>query len=116
MRERLPPQPLVMILVERLVAPSPPDPLLGAGLADDEFVLGRTAGVPARVDDERATMRKHSLVAPQCVHVEDRRRQVPVDVPRGPDSVLLEARGGVRRHLLSPAFSLEILGNVLLTT
>ena len=41
----------------------PPDPLLRAGLADDELVLGGAAGVLAGVDGERAALDDQALSA-----------------------------------------------------
>ena len=78
-RKHLCAQPVVAVLLEHLVDLAPPDPLLGAALAGDELVAGRAARVPAGVDDERAAVGQDSLVTPQRVRVEDRRRGVPPD-------------------------------------
>ena len=62
-------QPLEVLLGELLVA-VPPDPVLGARLADDELVLRRAAGVPAGVDDERAALGDPRFAAPDRMLVE----------------------------------------------
>jgi hypothetical protein len=80
-------QALEVLLVDLGVDRPPPDPVLGAGLADDELVLGRAAGVDARVDGERAALGDRRLAALERVGVELRRGRVPVDAPVGPDPV-----------------------------
>ena len=82
--------------------------LLRAGLADDELVLGRTARVATRVDDERTSLREHGLVPRERVRVEHRRRRIQVHPPAGPDSVLRKVHvagklgGGHRGRILVP--------------
>ena len=71
-------EPLERVLGELLV-PVPPDPALGARLADDELVLRRAAGVPAGVDDERAALADARLAARDRVLVEQRGRGIPDD-------------------------------------
>ena len=56
-------EPLERLLRDLGVHVAPPDPLLGAGLADDELVLGRAAGVDAGVDHQRATFGKARVAA-----------------------------------------------------
>ena len=53
-------EPVVVLLGDLGVDLPPPDPRLGAGLADDELVLRRAPGVGARADHERALGRDHA--------------------------------------------------------
>ena len=80
-------QPLEVLLRDLGVDVAPPDPLLRAGLPDDELVLRRAAGVLAGVDGERAALGEPGLAARERVRVELRRRRVPVDGAGGLDSV-----------------------------
>ena len=84
-------------LLERPVDLSPPDPLLGAGLAHDELVLRRAAGESARVDDQRATLRELPVPAPQRVGVQLGRGGVPEDLAGRLDPVPLQPRLRRRR-------------------
>ena len=70
---------------------APRDPILGAGLAHDEAVLGRTARVAARVDDQRAAFGERRLAATERMRAEERRRRVAKDPPARVEAVLLEA-------------------------
>ena len=83
-------QPLEALLGDLGVDVAPPDPLLGARLADDELVLGRAAGVLAGVDDERPALGEPRVAARERVLVELRGRRVPEDVPAHRDPVLRE--------------------------
>jgi hypothetical protein len=76
-----------VLLVDLGVDRAPPDPLLGAGLANDELVLRRTPGVDAGVDRERPAFGDRRLPALERVGIELRRGRVPVDSPVGPDPV-----------------------------
>ena len=91
-RDDLLAQPLEVLLRDLRVDVAPPDPVLGARLADDELVLGRAAGVLAGVDGERPAFGDPALVALQRVRVELRRGRVPVDGALGLDPVDREAR------------------------
>jgi hypothetical protein len=71
---------------------APPDPVLGARLADEELVLGRAAGVQARVDGERAALGQPAVVALQRVRIELRGGRVPVDGALGLDPVDTKTR------------------------
>jgi hypothetical protein len=55
----------------------PPDRLLGVGVAHDELILGRTAGMHTRVGEEGAAVRELGLAAAERVFVQGRRLQVP---------------------------------------
>ena len=79
-----------MLLGDLGVDVAPPDPILGARLADDELVLGRAARVLAGVDDERPALGEARLAARERVLVELRGRRVPEDVPAHGDPVLGE--------------------------
>ncbi len=57
----------------------PPHLVLGVGVADDELVLGRAAGMDAGLSDQGAAGGELGLAALQRVLVEARRLQVPVD-------------------------------------
>src|SRR5207237_2747595 len=101
-------------LLERLVDAPPPDPALRSGLADDELVLRRAAGVAAGVDDERPALGKPALAAEEGVRIEEGGGRLPVDAAGRVDAVLFEAvrvveavtafDTGRRRH--PPPFSL----------
>ena len=78
-------------VLDRLVHAAPPDPALGARLADDELVPRRAAGVLAGVDDERPALGEARLSARDRCRVEDRGRGPPDDAGLGPDAVHLEA-------------------------
>ena len=60
-RDDLLAQPLEVLLRDLRVDVAPPDPVLGARLADDELVLRRAAGVLAGVDGERAAFGEPAL-------------------------------------------------------
>jgi hypothetical protein len=79
-----------MLLVDLGVDGAPPDPILGAGLADDELVLRGAAGVDTRVDCQRAALGDRGLAALERVGVELGRGRVPVDPAVGPDAVANE--------------------------
>ena len=83
-------QPLEVVLRDVGVDVAPPDARLGAGLADDELVLGRAARVLAGVDHERSALGEPSVAARERVLVQLRRGRVPEDVPSNGDSVLGE--------------------------
>ena len=74
-------QALERVRGERPVA-VPPDAILGRGLADDELVLWRAAGVLARVDGKWASLGDPRLRPCDRVLVEDRSRRIP-DHPAG---------------------------------
>src|SRR5699024_5087724 len=94
------------VFVDLAVA-APPDAVLGARLAHDELVLGRTAGVLAGVDDERPTLGDPRVAAHDRVLVEYRRRRVPDDRSGGLQAVNGEIPAAGthvdRRHSLSPS-------------
>ncbi len=50
-----------ILWLERSVYTAPPDRILAAGLSDDEFIVGRTARMFARIDDKRPPIRNHPL-------------------------------------------------------
>ncbi len=64
--------------VHRLVV-VPPDGVFGQRIADDELVLGGTAGVLACLDDEGAAIGNPGLAAANGVLVQFRRLEIPVD-------------------------------------
>src|SRR3546814_4509315 len=70
---------------------APPDIALGRGFADDEFVLGRAAGVLAGKHDQGAALGELSLAAPQALLVERGHVEVPVGGADVLQSVLREA-------------------------
>ena len=72
-------QPLEGVLRDVGVDVAPPDPILGARLADDELVLRRAAGVDAGVHDQRAAFREAPVAVRERVRVELGRRRMPVD-------------------------------------
>ena len=61
---------LEVVLLDRAVDLAPPDPLLGARLADDELVLGRPSGEAAGVDDQRPALGEPPVAAFERVRVE----------------------------------------------
>ena len=81
---------LEVLLGDLRVDVAPPDPILRAGLANDELVLRRAPRVLAGVDDERAALGEPRVASRQRVLVELRGRRMPVDVPADSDSVLGE--------------------------
>ena len=82
------PEPVVVLLADRLVDLAPPDLAGGRGLADDELVLRRATGVLAGPDDERSVRGDHALARAERVLIQLRCRAVGVD-----DAA--EWRGGV---------------------
>jgi len=54
--------------------------LLAASLADEIFVLGRTAGVFARLDDQLAIGAELGLAVTECLLVESGDGEVPVNL------------------------------------
>ena len=56
----------------------PPDGVLGLGVADDELVLGRAAGVLAGLDDQRAVLGEQALAAADRLLDQRRGAEVPV--------------------------------------
>src|SRR5207244_9494431 len=92
-------------LVDRLVDAPPPDPVLRAGLADDELVPRRAAGVAPGVDGERPALREVAVAARERVRVQERGGRVPVDATPGGDAVLVEpalVQPGGDRHRSAP--------------
>ena len=73
------PEPVVVLLADRLVDLAPPDLAGGRGLADDELVLRRATGVLAGADDERSVRGDHALARAERVLVQLRGRAVGVD-------------------------------------
>jgi len=71
---------------------APPDPVLGARLADEELVLGRAAGMHACVYGERAALGEPAVAAVQRMRVELRGGRVPVDDALGLDPVDAKTR------------------------
>src|SRR5690606_9281661 len=63
-------EPVVVLLADRLVDLAPPDLGLARGLADDELVLRRAAGVLPGPHHERAVGREDALAVPDGVLVE----------------------------------------------
>jgi hypothetical protein len=80
-------QPVEIVLLDRLVDGSPPDPVLGVRLPDDELVLRRATGEAAGVDDERAALRELPLAARERMRVEQGGRRLPVDAAVGVEPV-----------------------------
>ena len=101
-RDHLLAQAVEVLLGDLGVDVTPPDPLLGAGLADDELVLRRAPGVLAGVDVERAALGDPAVATLDGVVVEERGRRVPVDVAGRLDAVLGQSDApvlpGGRRH------------------
>ena len=91
-RDDLLAQTLEVLLRDLRVDLAPPDPVLGARLADDELVLRRAARVLARVDGQRAALGEPALVPLEGVHVELRGARVPVDGALGLDPVDAKTR------------------------
>ena len=83
-------QPLEAVFLDRLVDRSPPEPIFGAGLAHDELVERRAAGVLAGVDDERPALGKLRLAAQQRMAVQQRRGGVPVHAAGRRQAVRIE--------------------------
>jgi len=100
-------KPLEAFLVDRGVDVAPPDPLLRAGLTDDELVLRRAAGVRAGVDRERPTFGDLCLAALECVRVELRGRRIRMDAALGADAVADEIVG--RGGYLGTPFTVDAL-------
>jgi hypothetical protein len=76
-----------LLLGQRLVDLAPPDAVLRTGLADDELVPRRAAGVAAGVDDQRPALGEDTLAARERVRVQQRRRRLPVDAAVGIEPV-----------------------------
>jgi hypothetical protein len=76
-------QPVEVLLRDRLVDRSPPDPVFGSRFLYDELVLGRTSRVAAGVDAERAPLGQPALIPLQSVRVEERGRRLVVDATFG---------------------------------
>ena len=91
-RDDLLAQPLEMLLRDLRVDLAPPDPVLGARLADEELVLRRAAGVLAGVDGERAALGEPAVARAQRMRVELRGGRVPVDGALGLDPVDTKTR------------------------
>jgi hypothetical protein len=90
---------LEVLLVHRLVDVPPRDPVLGLRLADEELVLGRAPSVASCIDDERTAFGEPSLLADECVRVEQRGGRIPVDATFGIKPMVFESAGGRRdRH------------------
>jgi hypothetical protein len=100
-------QALEVLLVDLGVDRSPPDAVLGARLADDELVLGRAAGVDARVDGQCAALGDRGFAALERVGVELGRGRIPVDPPVSPDAVAGEIVG--RDRYLRAPFEMDAL-------
>jgi hypothetical protein len=86
------PQPFEVLLRDLRVDVAPPDPVLGPGLADDELVLRRAAGVLAGVDGERPALGDAAFPPLERVGVQLRGARVPVDGPLGLDPVDAQTR------------------------
>jgi hypothetical protein len=80
------PEPVVVLLADRLVDLAPPHLVGRGGLADDELVLRRAARVLARPDDERPLGGDHALAGADRVLVQLGGRTVGVHdaTERGP--------------------------------
>jgi hypothetical protein len=83
-------QALEVLLVDLGVDRAPPDPILGAVLANDELVLRGAAGVDARVDRKRPALGDRRLPAREGVGVELGGGRIPVDPLLRPEAVANE--------------------------
>ena len=81
----------------------PPDPVGGAGLLDDELVLGGAAGVGRGDGGERAVIGELSFTAAERVLDERRRRQIGVDPDR--EEAMLDEGEALARELRSSRYS-----------
>src|SRR5262249_38262530 len=89
------------LLVERTVHAAPPDSALRTGLAGDELVVGRAAGVRAGVDDERPALGEHALPPLERPRVERRRGRISIDGAGRLEAVLRKVNAAAafgRRH------------------
>ena len=76
--------------VDRLVDRAPIDGVFGFGIADDEFIVGRPAGMLAGDRYQRAAMGQPRLVALQRLLVQFRDAEVPEFGSAGADTLLVE--------------------------
>ncbi len=84
-------QPVERFRVHRLVHRSPPDCVVGEFVADNELVLGTSAGVVAGLDDERPVFGEKPFLALDGKLYERCRRQVPVKLGRGDDALCVQS-------------------------
>src|SRR5215471_13336479 len=73
----------------------PPHRLLGLLVADDELVLGATAGMNAGLRAQRATVYELRLAVGDGVFVEQRFREIPVNRGQISEAELIGAMGTV---------------------
>src|SRR5262249_13320330 len=64
----------------------PPDAPLGAGLAHDELVLRRAAGVASGLDHQSAAIGNPSLAPADDLFIEFRRAEIPLQCRRLPET------------------------------
>ncbi len=83
-------------LVRRAVHRAPPDVVAARRLVDDELVVGRAAGVGARLHGERAALRDGAQAAADRLLVERFRPEVPVHPPVVDEAVPVETRARTR--------------------
>jgi hypothetical protein len=95
-RRELRPKLLEGVLRDLRVDLTPPDPLLGTGLADDELVLRRAAGMAAGVDDEGAFLGEDAVAGEDRMGVQQGRRRAQMDAAGDADAVTGEVRAAPR--------------------
>ena len=101
---------LIGLDLERLVHPAPPDVGRGAGLVDDELVVGAAPGMRGGNRAERPALRDHAFAAPDGMLVELGRPGVPVHralrhEPQGFEGGMplpFGGSGGVGGHTVGP--------------
>src|SRR5207253_1190616 len=101
---------LIGLDLERLVHPAPPDVGRGAGLVDDELVVGAAPGMRGGDRAERPALRDHAFAAPDGMLVELGRPGVPVHralrhEPQGFEGgmpLAFGGSGGVGGHTVGP--------------
>src|SRR5947208_2576738 len=82
----------ISVKIDFLIDAAPPDPVFGAGLADDEFVLRRPPRLAASVDDERTAFGQTPVSAQDRVRVQKRRRRLHMDAAACFDAVGAQIR------------------------
>ncbi|KIU01019.1 hypothetical protein QU38_02720, partial [Staphylococcus aureus] len=94
-----------------LVDIAPPDIVFGGRVADDELVLGRTAGVLAGGGDQRAVLRQLALAAAHRVLHERGGLEVPDNIGTRPDAHGIETMA--RRALGQISLRLQVLARIV---
>ena len=88
---------------ERPVDIAPPDSVGSRGILDDEFIVGRAAGMLARQSDQRTVGGKQRFAAPHRLLAERWCARIPVRRPRALEPVHVETvTADMRSILLHP--------------